>query len=64
MIIIVYDSKEMTKLQNQLATKIEMKNLGGLKYFLGMEVAKLKKASIISMKKYSRSFIKIWVTRL
>jgi hypothetical protein len=42
MIITGDDSKEMSRLQEQLATEFEMKNLGGLKYFLGIEVARSK----------------------
>lgn len=34
------DVEEMSQLQKQLATEFEMKNLGGLKYFLGIEVAR------------------------
>lgn len=39
MITIWDDSEEIEKLQKYLAIKFEMKNLGGLKYFLGIEVA-------------------------
>ncbi|KAF5458487.1 hypothetical protein F2P56_022511 [Juglans regia] len=42
MIIIGDDTEEILKLQKQLATELEMKNLGGLKYFLGIEVARSK----------------------
>ena len=41
MIIIGDDPKEISRLQNQLASAFEMKNLGGLKCFLGIEVATL-----------------------
>ena len=34
------DEEEITRLQEDLVTKFEMKNLGGLKYFLGIEVAR------------------------
>uniref|UniRef100_A0A2N9I8R7 Integrase catalytic domain-containing protein n=1 Tax=Fagus sylvatica TaxID=28930 RepID=A0A2N9I8R7_FAGSY len=33
------DAEEISRLQEQLSTEFEMKNLGGLKYFLGIEVA-------------------------
>ena len=42
MIIIGNDEEEISKLQEHLATKFEMKNLGGLKYFLGIEVTRSK----------------------
>ncbi|RVW42149.1 Retrovirus-related Pol polyprotein from transposon RE1 [Vitis vinifera] len=41
MIITGNDEEEITRLQKELATEFEMKNLGGLKYFLGIEVARL-----------------------
>ena len=37
MIITRDDEEEIKRLQMQLSTKFEMKNLGGLKYFLGIE---------------------------
>jgi len=40
MIITGDDTEEMSKLQEQLSAEFEMKNLGGLKYFLGIEVAR------------------------
>jgi hypothetical protein len=42
MIITGNNSEEISRLQQQLATEFEMKNLGGLKYFLGIEVARSK----------------------
>lgn len=39
MIITGDNEEEILKLQEELATNFEMKNLGGLKYFLGIEVA-------------------------
>lgn len=52
MIITGDDAEEMDKLQKQLATEFEMKNLGGLKYFLGIEVARSKKGIFLSQQKY------------
>ncbi|KAM2863705.1 hypothetical protein FF1_022443 [Malus domestica] len=40
MIITGDDSEEMMKLEQNLAAKFKMKNLGDLKYFLGVEVAR------------------------
>ena len=36
MIIMGDDAKEISRLQEQLSTEFEMKNLGGFKYFLGI----------------------------
>ena len=40
MIITGDDAEEISRLQQQLCTEFEMKNLGRLKYFLGIEVAR------------------------
>ena len=40
MIIIGNDLEEILRLQKQLAIEFEMKKLGGLKYFMGIEVAR------------------------
>jgi hypothetical protein len=42
MIITGDDKEEIARLQEQLATEFEMKNLRGLKYFLRIEVARSK----------------------
>lgn len=52
MIITGDDAEEMDKLQKQLATEFETKNLGGLKDFLGIEVARSKKVIFLSQQKY------------
>ena len=42
MIITGNDDEEIIDLQKNLANEFKMKNLGGLKYFLGIEVARSK----------------------
>ena len=44
MIITRDNIEEISRLQEQLSTEFEMKNLGGLKYFLGIEIARSNKA--------------------
>ena len=52
MIITGNDSAEIMRLQELLSREFEMKNLGGLKYFLGIEVARLKEGIYLSQRKY------------
>ena len=52
MIITGDDKEEISKLQKQLSAKFEMKNLGGLKYFLGIEVSRSKQGIFLSQRKY------------
>lgn len=52
MIITGDDTEEIAKLQKQLAIEFEMKNLGGLKYFLGIEVARSRQGIFLSHRKY------------
>ena len=52
MIITGDDSKEITRLQEQLTIEFEMTNLGGLKYFLRIEVARSKHDIFLSQQKY------------
>ncbi|KAL5829710.1 hypothetical protein ACOSQ3_019178 [Xanthoceras sorbifolium] len=48
MIVIGNDDMEMTNLQRHLATECEMKDLGVLKYFLGIEVVRSKHEIFLS----------------
>lgn len=52
MIITGDDAEEISRLQEQLSTEFEMKNLGGLKYFLGIEVAWSKMGIFLSQRIY------------
>ncbi|CAL2276208.1 unnamed protein product [Prunus armeniaca] len=44
--------KEISQLQDYLATEFEMKDIGGLKYFLGIEVARSQQGIFLSQRKY------------
>ncbi|KAE8661030.1 Importin subunit beta-1 [Hibiscus syriacus] len=46
------DSSELLKLKDFLNTEFELKDLGNLKYFLGMEVARTRTSISISQRKY------------
>ena len=52
MIIIMDDTREIAKIYKQLATEFEMKNLGGLKYFLEIKVARSKQDIFQSQYEY------------
>ncbi|KAL6346427.1 hypothetical protein AAG906_033223 [Vitis piasezkii] len=67
MIIIGDNIEEIFKLQGQLATEFEMKNLGGLKYFLGIE--KQKVVALSNVEAEFRGMVKgicelIWLKKL
>ncbi|XP_017189749.2 uncharacterized mitochondrial protein AtMg00810-like [Malus domestica] len=52
------DTKEMMRLERNLAAKFEMKNLGDLKYFLGVEVARSSRGIFLSQRKYVLDLLK------
>lgn len=52
------DSDEISKLKRLLALEFEIKDLGPLKYFLGMEVARSKDGIVISQRKYILDLLK------
>lgn len=52
MVVIGVDPKGMEALQRYLSSEFEMKDLGQLKYFLGIEVARSKEGNSLSQKKY------------
>jgi len=52
MIVTGNDEKGISELQRYLASEFEMKDLGGLKYFLGIEVYRLRLGIFLSQKKY------------
>ena len=52
------DVNEMNHLKTSLAKEFEIKDLGALKYFLGMEVARSNKGIMVNQWKYILDFFK------
>ncbi|KAJ9535774.1 hypothetical protein OSB04_un001074 [Centaurea solstitialis] len=53
MVVTGDDPDEQTALQNYLSREFEMKDLGPLKYFLGIEVSRSKAGILLSQRKYT-----------
>ena len=52
------DEVELARLKKNLAEKFEIKDLGSLRYFLGMEVACSKRGIVVSQHKYILDHLK------
>ncbi|RVW28219.1 Retrovirus-related Pol polyprotein from transposon RE1 [Vitis vinifera] len=52
------DMEELQKLKKYLSEEFEVKDLGNLKYFLGMEVARSRKGIVVSQRKYILDLLK------
>ncbi|KAK3017339.1 hypothetical protein RJ639_007520 [Escallonia herrerae] len=52
------DIAEMERLKQCLASKFEIKDLGSLKFFLGMEIARSRKGIAVSQRKYVLDLLK------
>ena len=57
-ILIGNDYVQMVELKNRLVVKFKVKDLGSLRYFLGMEVARNKNGISVSQRKYIFEFLK------
>ena len=52
------DVREMNRLKTSIPSTFEIKDLGPLRYFLGMEVARSKKGIVVSQRKYVLDLLK------
>ncbi|KAL6325731.1 hypothetical protein AAG906_024549 [Vitis piasezkii] len=52
------DENEMNRLKTCLTAEFEIKDLGSLRYFLGIEVARSKKGIVVSQRKYILDLLK------
>ena len=46
------DSEEVERIKQMMAKEFEVKDLGALRYFLGMDFARSKKGISVSQRKY------------
>jgi hypothetical protein len=58
MVVTGNDPAEQAALKNYLSTEFEMKDLGSLKYFLGIEVSRCKSGIFLSQRKYVLDLLK------
>ena len=52
------DLEEIRRLKQTLSSEFEVKDLGSLRYFLGMEVARSEKGISVSQRKYTLDLLK------
>lgn len=52
------DNKELEKIKRSLAKELEVKDLGKLQYFLGIEMARTRRRISISQQKYVLNLLK------
>ena len=52
------DNNEIRRIKDKLATEFEMKDLGNLRYFLGMEIARNRSGISVSQRKYVLDLLK------
>jgi hypothetical protein len=57
-VLISNDDWELQNLKHSLANEFEIKDLGSLKYFLGIEVARSRHGIFISQRKYILDLLK------
>jgi len=58
MVIASNDKAETLKLKQQLSSRFQMKDLGDLRYFLGLEIIRTEQGIFVSQKKYVLDLIK------
>ena len=57
MVVTGNDLDERKALQSYLSSEFEMKDLGHLKYFLGIELSRPDKGVFLSQRKYALDFV-------